>query len=353
MWAEGIKIHSKFEIEIFSMPPHYWSWRMQGSAYTMANVVKDSGRIPDLFLVTDMLDLSLFKNLMPTEWKVPCILYMHENQLTYPISQYSKTKHQDLSYGYLNYKSCLVADYVLFNSTYHQMVFLEACVELLKKMPDYRNLKSVDCITNKSSVIPIGLDTKLLEEVCLGEFNSNEIKVPTLLFNHRWEYDKQPELFLKLIELLENQNFSFKINITSKISEDLKRELIHKYGAYIDHIGYLESYNSYLKVVSESNILPVTSIHDFFGISVLEAIHSGCYPILPADLCYQEHFLEYTDRIFYHSEQDFFDKTLGCIESINKESTDIKNNYVLKDFSWVDIIKIYDMFFYNSFDGNF
>jgi len=28
---------------------------------------------------------------------------MHENQLTYPISQYSKSKRRDLSYGYSNY----------------------------------------------------------------------------------------------------------------------------------------------------------------------------------------------------------------------------------------------------------
>ena len=85
----------------------------------------------------------------------------------------------------------------------------------------------------------------------------------------------------KLIDLYIQWKCKFQINLTSKIPEDLKRELIHKYGSYLDYIVYLETYNSYLKVVSESNILPITSIHDFFGIKVLEAFYCGCYPILP------------------------------------------------------------------------
>ena len=84
----------------------------------------------------------------------------------------------------------------------------------------------MEFINNKSSVIRTGLDTELFAEFSVAKYKSNEITVPTLLFNHR-EYDKRADLFLKLIDLLDNENVNFKINLTSKIPEDLKRELIN------------------------------------------------------------------------------------------------------------------------------
>lgn len=354
MWAQGIKSNSKFEVEIFSMSPNYWTWRMQGSAYTMSKRVSSSNVRPDLIMVTDMIDLPLLKNLLPKNWNVPYVLYMHENQLTYPLSQYTQDKYQDLSYGYMNYKSCLVADYILFNSEYHSNTFLKACQILLHKMPDNKNLETIDLIKRKSQVIPIGLNLDQIEKVVKQTGNTTVNKrIPSLLFNHRWEYDKRPEVFINLIDSLLENKLEFKINITSKLSPSDAEKLKSKYGKYLNHIGNITSYESYLKLVSQSNILPVTSIHDFFGISVLEAIHCGCYPILPSDLCYQEHFISYNEEYFYKDDTDLFKKTTEIIQLFSGINESCKSNFKLKNFDWNDIIKFYDMFFSNCFDDDF
>ena len=44
----------------------------------------------------------------------------------------------------------------------------------------------------------------------------------------------------------------------------------------------------YLKILSEADIIVSTAIHEFFGISVVEAIAAGAYPLLPKRLAYPE-----------------------------------------------------------------
>ncbi len=57
-----------------------------------------------------------------------------------------------------------------------------------------------------------------------------------------------------------------------------------------------------------ADILPVTSIHEFFGISVMEAIYCGCYPILPRRLTYPELFDDQKNpELFY----DTFDELVS------------------------------------------
>ncbi len=68
--------------------------------------------------------------------------------------------------------------------------------------------------------------------------------------------------------------------------------------------GYMRNpeYGSWMQA---ADILPVTSIHEFFGISVMEAIYCGCYPILPRRLTYPELFDDQKNpELFY----DTFDE---------------------------------------------
>ncbi len=45
--------------------------------------------------------------------------------------------------------------------------------------------------------------------------------------------------------------------------------------------GYVESLADYARLLWRADILPVTSQHDSFGASVVEAIYCGVYPLLP------------------------------------------------------------------------
>ena len=70
-------------------------------------------------------------------------------------------------------------------------------------MPDFRNLNTVDIIHNNSSILPIGCE---LEEIKNQEYNS-----PIILWNHRWEHDKNPELFFNTLIKLKKNNIKFNV----------------------------------------------------------------------------------------------------------------------------------------------
>ena len=97
-----------------------------------------------------------------------------------------------------------------------------------------------------------------------------------------------------------------------------------------------------------SNILPVTSIQDFFGISIVEAVSCGNIPILPNRLSYPE-ILDFdkNENLFYENEKELKNKLIYIINNISNLTSEIKNlsNYVYTNYSWDVISKKYDEIF--------
>ena len=106
-----------------------------------------------------MLNLPVFKSLCEDNLaQSKVIMYFHENQLSYPWSPNDKDLKldRDLNYYYINYTSSLISNHNYFNSQYHLDSYIDGLRKYLKKMPDFRNLESIDLIKKKSSVLPIG-----------------------------------------------------------------------------------------------------------------------------------------------------------------------------------------------------
>ena len=81
-WAQGYQKNSQHNIEIISLKGIYWKWRMHGGAITIANMFNEyinQHGLPDLLLVTDMLNLPVFVSFAHIE-KLPIISFFHENQ---------------------------------------------------------------------------------------------------------------------------------------------------------------------------------------------------------------------------------------------------------------------------------
>ncbi len=343
VWADCLVKYSKYQIKLFTLGGRFWKWRMQGSAITLAAQVNEFTEKPDLIICSDLIDLACFKSLIKYK-DVNIVIYMHENQLTYPISKYSKDNYQELSLGYLNYKSCLCSDHILFNTLYHQNVFYEACKNLLQRMPDNKNLESIEEMRQKSSILPIGFNS---EEFFISHQSRSTSGLPTLLFNHRWEHDKRPDLFMSLLDHLITQHLEFKINITNITKTETIQFLKKKYSDHIDFIGHCKTRQHYLNILSSSDILPVTNDHDFFGISVLEAIKMGCYPLLPSNLCYQEHFIIDPQPFIYQDNKHLLELTKTKILEQRSGVCVRLNQSIVKEYGWKHVIKDYDMFFQN------
>ncbi len=201
--------NSQHNIDILEMKGQFWKWRMHGGAVTLARLFNQSDLTPDLILSTDMLDLTTFLSLTRNRTStIPTAIYFHENQLSYPWSPTDRDVQKDRNkqYGFINYSSALTADHVIFNSYYHQSSFLDEIDRLLKHFPDYNELESIIIIEEKSSVLPLGLDL-----LAFDAHKTNYDGSPLILWNHRWEYDKNPESFFKTLFKLNDNGVDFKL----------------------------------------------------------------------------------------------------------------------------------------------
>ncbi len=318
-WAEGYKRHSSHDIKILSIKGQFWKWRMHGGAITLAKMFDAMDSLPDLILATDMLDLNTFLSLTRDKSNgIPTALYFHENQLSYPWSPDDRDikNKRDSHYGFINYSSALAADRVFFNSKFHMRSFLDALNPFLKQFPDYQELGTIDIIKEKSEVLFLGMDLTRFREYALRKDSR-----PNILWNHRWEYDKNPKSFFSVLKRVKNESNDFGLVIlgenfskSPKVFEESKKEFKNQ----IVHWGYLDSFEEYAKWLWKSHIIPVTSNQEFFGGSVMEAIYCGVWPILPNRLTYPELIPEIFHKAhIYKTEEELFKKIIWSIKNYN------------------------------------
>lgn len=318
---------------------------MHGAAVSLSKQVKDQALIPDLFLVSDMLDLPTFLALCgPKFTGIPTALYFHENQLSYPWSPTDKdpSLKRDNHYAFLNYTSALVADHVLFNSAFHQNSFLDALPGFLTQFPDHQELQNVDLIRSKSSVLSLGIEYGETTDL-----SRTSHQAPAILWNHRWEYDKNPDEFFQLLIRLKEEEIDFSLILLGesfqKIPAAFKKGL-EVLKDRILHAGFVEDKAEYYYWLQRADILPVTSRHDFFGISVVQAIHAGVYPLLPRRCAYPEHIPSQLHENHLYDEPEELYQMLKTV-LLNQQGADQTLTEHVARYSWPEQIQSYDQFF--------
>lgn len=282
-WLRGYQSHSSHHIDRLTMPGQYWQWRMLGGAVTLAREFMAAALHPDAIIASDMLDLTTFLALTRARTShLPIYIYFHENQMTYPPGPRVPRKKEQ---GFINYASALAADRVFFNSEYHRWAFLDELPRLLKHYPDHNELATIDLIRHKSLVLPVGVDLHRLDQYYLPKRNT----VPLILWNHRWEHDKNPTHFFNALYRLQMENIPFEVVL---LGENVRREPAEfieareRLGARILHYGYAPDLATYARWLWQADVVVSAAYQDFFGISMVEAIYCGCYPLLPRRLNY-------------------------------------------------------------------
>lgn len=338
-WVDGLMSNSQHRYSLLSLDAKNWKWRMYGGAISLAKEFEQLHEEIDLILASDMLDLALFMALCKNRAShCKTALYFHENQMTYPWTSLDKEKktNRDRHYAFINYTSALCADKIFFNSAFHKTSFLQAAKDFLQVLPKPQELDSIDTIAAKSEVLYIGLD---LPEIVRDHNESPPLKIA---WNHRWEEDKNPGAFRDLLESLSDENFSFELILLGDRNEcnPFLKEIEMDFASHIIYNAYASTKEDYYKQLSRADILPVTSHHDFFGISIVEAIQVGVHPLLPFDLSYPELIPEAMYRaVFYKDATDLKKRILEFTREKARQNAMKKH---IEKFKWSNLIRKYD-----------
>lgn len=350
-WVDGLISHSSHNIQLLSLPGRHWKWRMHHAGKYFAFEVAKLKSSFDLILCSDMMNVAEFRGILSglgpqQSWfnRVAIVTYFHENQITYPwsVDDPDPNLKRDNHYGWINYVSCLSSDYLLFNSDYHKSSFINALPAFLKQFPHVPQDDFIDSISKKATVIPIALNLNMLIQ---AEKSKN--KKPVILWNHRWEFDKNPEQFFKTLIHLKSEKYEFEVIVAGekyksypKIFDEAKKELSDR----IIHFGFAQDRKKYEELLLKSDILPVTSNQDFFGISAIEAIAAGCAPLLPNRLAFPEHLNHPNFQQHYYNSEVELSERLSQLLELNQILNPELRAYV-KKYDFEEVLPIYDDFF--------
>ena len=284
-FADGWRARSRHAIRILGLPARKWKWRMQTGAWVLAAEALAESPRPDLIFATDMIDLAHFLGLTRRQFAdTPALLYFHENQYSYPPQVEGGS---DFAWGVINSASALAADGLVFNSEFNRRDFFRCWRRGNRVMPDARlDETRLDALEAAAHVVPVGVDFESLDRHAphgaprgqtAPEGRSDQSQPPLILWNHRWEHDKQPEAFFDALREVKRRGKRFRLAVCGECFasrpacfDRARREFADE----IEIFGYLED-----AVVS-------TAIQEFLGVSVIEALWCGCYPLLPDRLNY-------------------------------------------------------------------
>jgi len=339
-WAMGLQKHSQYDVALITHEGVYWRWRMSGSAATLATeIVEQAKRVkPDLLIVSSMTNLAELKGLLPKELgSIPTALYMHENQLGYPLSP-----NQDSAkvFAFKNWMSMLAADKIFVNSNFHlDQLHQELPKFLSRTPPDYQHHNFIDETLAKTSVLYPGVELSWAKE----KPNFATKSVPTVLWNQRWEFDKSQEQIFDTFGEIAKENLDFELILLGENQRPLEKASKHHeiLATRARHVGYA-SREQYLALLKESDIVVGDPLHEYFGISIIEALAAGAYPVLPDGLSYPEILTEKYNHILFQSGS--FKATLvNAIEAIDKKLKMVEGlDSEMMRFDWSNQIQNYD-----------
>ncbi|TQV84107.1 DUF3524 domain-containing protein [Exilibacterium tricleocarpae] len=287
-WRGLVSQFPAIDWTVLTLPARHFRWRIRGNSLSWGRSGAPQLRDDyDLLVATSMVDLAALRGFVPALAALPTLVYFHENQFAYPLSQ---RQLDSAGPKIVNLYTALCGDVIAFNSDFNRRTFLEGAAALLAKMPDAVPPALAQRLRDRSRVLPVPL-----EDDCFVQRDPLSSRPLTLLWNHRWEYDKGPDRLLRALQLFVDCDLPFRLHVVGRQFrrrpaqfEQIKTLLqaCDALGAW----GYRDTVEDYRKLLRTSDIAVSTALHDFQGLAVLEAVAAGCYPAVPRRQAYPEWF---------------------------------------------------------------
>ena len=325
-----------------TLPAFHWKWRMRIGAYLLSEKIQKNENY-DILFVSDYLDLACFLGLTKSHFEQTTkIIYFHENQLTYPLGI---SNSRDYHFVITHLTSIHCSNEIWFNSNWHRRDFFTALKTFTKIFPEKKNKEIINFKNTYSKILPLGINNPLIFKT------EPRSPILSILWNHRWEQDKNPELFYNILKKIKANKVQFNLVLLGKrdnknskyytlVRSHFKEEIIFD--------SWIENKKDYFTALKKCDIVVSTSIHEFFGLSMLEAICSGCFPILPNSLSYPEIIpKKFHPYFLYDNDKDLLTKLESILLNITDTQITILNKLIkeLEKYSWQKIIQIYDQEF--------
>ncbi len=259
------------------LPGRHFRWRIRGNPLSWLHQLPSSA--PDLVVATSMVDLATVKGLHPRLAQVPSLYYFHENQFAYPRGEHQA---RSLEPQMVQLYGALVATRCVFNSQYNLDSFLDGVNTLLANMPDAVPDGIETLLQTQSLVLPVPV-----QPLPAGDKHGRLI-----VWNHRWEYDKAPEIFAEAMLRLAARGVDFKLALLGARPLQTPAALQRLRDSLPQHIlvdAHADS-KRYQALLAQSDIVVSTALHEFQGLAVMQAVSAGATPLLPDALCYREQY---------------------------------------------------------------
>ncbi|RLA05835.1 MAG: DUF3524 domain-containing protein [Gammaproteobacteria bacterium] len=277
---------SDYDWTQIAMPDRHFYWRVRGNSLGFAFDHQETlNQHYDLMIVTSMVDLSSLRGFCPSLTTIPTIVYFHENQFAYPQSEYrTNLVNVQLTSIY----NALCGDKILFNSQFNLSSFLSGARALLKRFPDLVPKGLVERIESRAEVLAVPINVSQPDSL---EQQKQIQQIPHIVWNHRWEYDKQPQVVFDALAKLKAQGFDFRLHVLGQSFRKQPECFEQAKLQFADQIltfGF-QPKQKYLDILSQSDFVISSALHDFQGLSLQEGITLGCIPIAPDRVAYPEY----------------------------------------------------------------
>jgi len=278
-WADWlVGSHPEADWRRLELPGRHFRWRIRGNPLSWLDALP--AEVPELILATSMVDLATLKGLHPRLAGVQTCYYFHENQFAYPVSarQVDSVDPQMVQlYG------ALAADRLLFNSVFNRDSFLAGVRALLDHLPDRVPGGIAARLAEKSAVCPVPI-------VPVTPRGGRDERL--VVWNHRWEYDKDPECFAEAVIEVARRGIDFRLALLGPrpaAAPPALARIRERLGGRVVADGCLAAAD-YRQWLSRAGIVVSTARHEFQGLAVLEAASGGARPLVPDALCYAEQY---------------------------------------------------------------
>lgn len=173
-----------------------------------------------------------------------------------------------------------MAEAVAFNSAFHRDDFLQALRVLARQPNNWLREEGITAIAQKSFVLPVGVELRRLDQYARLVRDDAPRQ---LLWNHRWEFDKNPAMFARVLARLAASGIPFTVAVAGEPGQNPDPNLLAlpaQLGDRVVHFGYAD-WPTYVRLLASSDVVVSTSRHEFFGVAMVEAMYAGCIPLAP------------------------------------------------------------------------